>query len=78
MAPSKVKLLSSSSSPPVPAITTRLSVRSLTIADAKVVSAETPNVVDTVTAPVSLVVDSVVELTLRTPVKVEALPTKTS
>ena len=44
MVPSKVKFASSSSEPAVPAITTRLLVRSLTVADASVDSPVTPKV----------------------------------
>ena len=51
--PSKVKFASSSSEPAVPAITTRLLVRSLTVADARVDSPVTPKVPAIAVLPVT-------------------------
>ena len=82
--PSKVKLESSSSSPLVPAITIRLSVKSLTFALARVAavptsilatnaSPATPRPPSTIRAPVVLLVEAVVSSILTAPAKVAAL-----
>ena len=86
LVPSNTKFASSSSSPLAPAITTRLSVRSLTLALANVAavvaltfsakkSLATPRPPSIITAPVVLLVESVVSLKLAIPVVSSVPPT---